>query len=408
MKRKTGVNRMFAKLFKIILPVAVIAGGIFVALWYVENPPTVERRPAPPPMALPVETSVAEQGDYTVTIEAMGQVIPSTNAQIRPQVGGEIIATSDAFVPGGFFAQDAVMLEIEPADYALAVKKQQALLQQAEAAYRLEMGRQEVAKNELEMLERTTGKKPENTALALRRPQLDQARAEMEKAKADLDTAQLALSRTAVKAPFNALVTERRAVRGDRVAAQEIVATLAGTDEYWVELSVPLEDLRWLDFPAPAEIVLDGKRGTRQAQLLRMTGRLDEASRLAAVLVAVPDPMLLSEDADKADFPLMLGDYVRVHIKGKILTNAVRVPLAWLRDGGVVWTERDGLLTFNAVEILREDRDYAYLASGLEAGELVVTSDIGVPVEGMKIRSSAEVVEDSVKSGAMLPEGGAE
>lgn len=399
---------MFAKLFKIILPVAVLAGGIFVALWYVENPPTVERRPAPPPMALPVETAVAERGDYTVMVEAMGQVIPSTSAQIRPQVGGEIIATADAFVPGGFFTQDTIMLEIEPADYALAVKKQQALFQQAEAAYRLEMGRQEVAKNELEMLKRTTGKKPENTALALRRPQLDQARAEMEKAKADLDTAQLALSRTSVKVPFNALVTERRAVRGDRVAAQDIVATLAGTDEYWVELSVPLEDLRWMNVPAPAEIVLDGKRGTRQAQLVRMTGRLDEASRLASVLVAVADPMLLAEDAVKTDFPLMLGDYVRVHIEGEQLANTVRVPLAWLRDGGVVWTARDGLLAFNAVEILREDRDYAYLASGLEAGELVVTSDIGVPVEGMKIRTTTEAVEENLKPDAMLIEGGAE
>jgi RND family efflux transporter MFP subunit len=399
---------MFAKLFKIILPVAVVAGGVFVALWYVENPATVERRPAPPPMALPVETAVAESGDYTVVVEAMGQVIPATSAQIRPQVGGEIITTADGFVPGGFFAQDDVMLQIEPADYELAVKKQQALFQQAEAAYRLEMGRQEVAKNELEMLERTTGKKPANTALALRRPQLDQARAEMEKVKADLDTAQLALSRTAVKAPFNALVTERRAVRGDRVAAQEIVATLAGTDEYWVELSVPLSDLRWLHFLAPAEIVLDGKRGARQAQLVRMTGRLDEASRLAGVLVAVADPMLLAKDAAITDFSMMLGDYVRVRIKGKQLTNTVRVPLAWLRDGSIVWTAQDGLLKFNAVQILREDRDYAYIAEGLTAGDMVVTSDISVPVEGMKIRTDAEAVKENVTSGAILPEGGTE
>lgn len=380
---------MFAKFFKIMLPVAVVAGGIAAAMWYAENPAVVERRPAPPAAALPVEIARADSGDYTVTVAAMGRVIPSVSAQIRSQVGGEIITASDHFVPGGFFARDEVMLQIEPADYELAVKKQEALFRQAEAAYRLEMGRQEVAKNELKMLERTTGKKPENAELALRRPQLDQARAEMEKARADLETAQLDLSRTVVKAPFNALVTGRLAVRGDRIGAQEVIATLAGTDEYWVELSVPLSDLRWLEFPAPATVILDGGRGSRKAQLIRMTGTLDSASRLAGVLVAVDDPMLLAEDAGADGLPLMLGDYVRVVISGKKLAETVRVPLAWLRDGNIVWVMRDGKLQFSKVTILREDRDYAYIADGLAAGDAVVTSDIPVPVAGMRIRDAA-------------------
>jgi RND family efflux transporter MFP subunit len=374
-----------------------------VALWYAENPAMVERRPAPLPAALPVEISAAESGDYMVTVEAMGRVIPATSAQIRSQVGGEIITAAEAFVPGGFFAQDDVMLEIEPADYEFAVKKQEALFRQAEAAYRLEMGRQEVAKNELAMLERTTGKKPENAALALRRPQLDQARAEMEKAKADMDTAQLSLSRTTVKAPFNALVTERLAVRGDRVGAQDIIASLAGTDEYWVELSVPLSDLRWMDFPAPAVVHLDGGRGTRKAQMMRMTGTLDTASRLAGVLVAVPYPMLLAEDAPETDFPLMLGDYVRVSLSGKRLENTVRVPLAWLRDGNMIWVMREDRLQFNQLTILREDRNYAYIADGLTAGDMVVTSDISVPVEDMKIRDVAITAGKEDEEAAPVP-----
>lgn len=133
-----------------------------------------------------------------------------------------------------------------------------------------------------------------------------------------------------------------------------------------------------------------------------------ETSRLAGVLVAVADPMLLAEDASVTDFPMMLGDYVRVRIKGEKLTNTVRVPLAWLRDGSIVWTAQDGLLKFNAVQILREDRDYAYIAEGLTAGDMLVTSDISVPVEGMKIRTDAEAVKENVTSGAILPEGGTE
>ncbi|TVQ84645.1 MAG: efflux RND transporter periplasmic adaptor subunit [Micavibrio sp.] len=401
------------RFLKIILPVAVLLAGLYAGKWYLDNPDTVERRPPPAPAALPVEAVQVESGTHHVVVEVLGQVIPAQNARIRPRVGGEILEASENFVPGGYFAKGEEILRIDPADYTLEVQKQRAILNQAEAAYRLEMGRQKVAENELKMLERTTGRKPDNTDLALRRPQLEQARAEMEKARADLDVAELALERTVVTAPFNALVTARHAVPGDRVSAQDALADLVEADEYWIEVSVPLRDLQRIDFPASAVVEMDGGRGTREAVALRMTGSLDRASRLADVLVSVRDPMLLGEDAPENAAPVMISDYVKVMITARPLENAVRLLQSHVRDGGIVWTAaEDGTLRFNPVEIAFSDRRYAYITAGLAEGDIVVTSDIAVPVEGMKIRTGLEEhaetateEESRFKAGALIEEG---
>jgi len=234
------------------------------------------------------------------------------------------------------------------------------------------------------------------------------------------------LRRTQITARFNALVTERQATFGDKITLSDRLATLVSTDEYWVEISVPVEDLRWLQIPiragangktspgspgSPARIVMDGGRGERAGQLLKLTGSLDSQSRLARVLVSVSDPLLLkppesligepANDSapEKKGVPLILGDYVGVQLQGKNLDNVIRIPLAWLRDRDRVWVMNDDKLEFRPVSVVYEDRHYAYLdsgsESGLSAGDQVVTTDIIVPVAGMRLRLEDEDKDNS-------------
>ncbi|NCC21898.1 MAG: efflux RND transporter periplasmic adaptor subunit [Alphaproteobacteria bacterium] len=380
-------------LVKGLLPILVLATGIGAGLWFFSNPEEAQKRPRPEARALLVETGRATTGAFSAKVEAMGQVIPSLSATLKPQVSGEIVEAAPEFLPGGFFQTGETILRIDPADYELAVKRQEAILRQAKADLDLEMGRQSVAQEELGILERSTGRKPENTALALRGPQLAQAQAELDKAQADLERARLDLERARVTAPFNALVTSRAATLGDRVSAGQSVATLARTDEYWVEISVPVHDLRWLDIPlqapdagSPATVILDGGRGERRGHLFRLTGSLDEGSRMATLLVSVPDPLLRGESAAR-DPRLILGDYVKVVLEGRKLEGALRLPLLWVRDGDTIWLNEAGRLAFRRIEVVYRDRDHAYVTDGLSPDDNIVTSDISVPVEGMRIRT---------------------
>lgn len=381
---------------RFFIPALILVAGLAAGGWFMTHPQKAHKRPTPPPQALSVETGRAAYGDYSVTIEAMGQVVPAVETVVRAQVAGQVLSIAPDFEQGGFFTAGAEMLRLDPADYEIAVRKQEAALRQAQAALALEMGRQSVARDELKILERTTGRKPDDARLALRAPQLEQAQAELEKAQADLDAAALALKRTAIAAPFNALVTERRAAPGGRVAAGQDLAVLAGTDEYRVAVSVPAEDLRRLILPGPdgsgggaVRILPDGGRGERTGAIVRATGALDPQSRMAGLLIGVPDPLLLRGDAPEGDSPLMLGDYVRVAMEGRRTGRAARIPRGWLRGDDTVWLLLSGgTLSLRKVTVVYEDRDYAYLVPDLPEDAAIVSSAIAVPVDGMAIRAA--------------------
>lgn len=393
------------------LAMLIVAIAIVLAAYFVENKKETKKKTDKAPESVLVQTRTFPPGDHIVQITAMGQVVPSLATDLKPRVSGEIIRVAPEFVPGGYFEKGETILEIDPADYALEIEKKKAILRQAQAALDLEMGRQAIAKDELKILQKSTGAKLGQTGLALRKPQLEQARADVEQARADLALAELDIARTRITAPFNALVSVRNANLGDIVSAQDTLATLVSTDEYWIELSVPVHDMIYLSLPGAdgrggsrATIMLDGNRGQRGGTLARMTGTLDTQSRLVSMLVSVPDPllldyarsayMLLLKNRQGADIftqktekpPLVLGDYVQVALDGKILKNAVRLPVSALRDGATVWTARAGQLAIRAVKIAYRDRNYAYITEGIEPGEALVVSDIAAPVEGMPLR----------------------
>lgn len=393
------------------LAVLIVAIALMLAVYFTENKKETKKKTEKAPESTLVQTQSFTPGDHIIQITAMGQVAPSLSTDLKPRVSGEILRVASEFVPGGYFEKGETILEIDPADYKLEIEKKKAALQQAQADFDLEMGRQEIAKDELAVLQKSTGQKIGKTDLALRRPQLEQARANVEQAKADLALAELDLARTRLTSPFNALVSARNVNLGDVVSAQETLATLVSTDEYWIELSVPVHDMIHLTLPdaegrggSRATVMLDGNRGQRGGKLVRMTGTLDPQSRLVSMLVSVPDPllldyarsayMLLLKNRQGADIftqktekpPMVLGDYVQVALEGKTLHNAVRLPVPDLRDGNTIWIAHAGTLDIRKVSIAYRDRDYAYITAGITPGDVVITSDIPAPIAGMPIR----------------------
>lgn len=350
-----------------------------------------------------VETIPAVMGEYPIEIEVMGQVKPAQSADLKAQVSGQILQTSPEFIPGGFLKKGDVILNIDPADYQLDIKSKEAALRQAKAALSLEMGKQAIAKDELKILQQTTGKTLNNTSLSLRKPQLEQAQADVAAAQAALDLSKLNLERTNLTAPFDALVVSKNVSTGDQITAQEALMTLAATNEYWVELSVPVKDLHWLKFPqssetqgANARIYQDSQRGIREGRLIKNTGSLDSQSRLSTLIVAIQDPLLLAAQKQNA-YPLILNDYVRVVLEGKTLKNVFKVPQTVIRDSQYLWIENNGKLDIRPVSIAYEDRNFSYITHGLKAGENIITSGIPAPIQGMDIQPSKTMINTDNK-----------
>lgn len=385
-----------------LLPLLIIIGGLAIASVLVATPNTAKKKKAPQSSGLLVRTTSIAPGDYITKVEAMGQVEASQQIELKARVSGAVVEVAEGYIPGGYFKEGEPMLYVDREDYELALETERANYRQAKAELDLEMGRQDIARDELEILSKVLGKPLEESDLALRKPQLAQTKAALQIAKARLDAARLNMERTVIRAPFNSLITERITTLGDTVSPQDTLATLVSTDMYWVSLSVPINKLAWLSSAGQvadqeasrATIYLQqgtANNATREGYLLRIVGTLDTRSRLANVLVAVPDPLLMEgEKPQRPAQPLIVGDFVKVVIEGNMVENVFRIPLNLIRDNNQLWLMRDGKLAIEDVDIAYEDRNYAYVKSGINANDLVVTSDIMVPINGMVLQSETK------------------
>ena len=377
----------------ILLPVGVLLLAIILFMVMMKSAPRAERTPRPQ-LARLVETVPASYGEQQVTISALGTVLAAQQVTLRPQVDGEVVEVSPQLVPGGYFRAGKRMLRIDASDYRLAVQQRESDLARARAELAMEQGNQAVARRENEILGEVLT--DQESSLVLRKPQLAMARATVAAAQAALDDAHLALSRTIIMAPFDALVISESVDLGTRLTSQSEIATLVGTDVYWVELSVPGSQLKWITLPgvdddggAAVRLYQDADWGPgqyRSGRVIRLLGEVGDAGRMARVLVAVDDPLAIK--AENAGAPrLLIGAYLRAEIAGRTLPAAVALKREWLRDSDRVWImNEDDQLEIRPLEIAYRGSDEVFVTAGLNDGERLVITGIAAVAAGMPLR----------------------
>ncbi len=391
-------------IFKLLIPVAILALAVFFFMVMVKTKPKAPQKPLEP-RALQVHVETVHQTDVVAVLDQIqGPVIPAQDVTLSPQVTGLVSVLDAHFVPGGTVAKGQTLLRIDAEDYELVLQQRQSDVAAARLNLELEMGQQDIARQEYELLGEEISK--QDRALVLREPHLAQAQASLDAALAAVAKAELDLSRCFIRAPFNAVIRSRSVDVGMRVSPGTTLATLAGTDEYWIEASVPVGKLQWIDIPREGQPVGSlvriydawawGPGRYREGRVFRLLSDTEDEGLLARLLVSVKDPLaLLPENQGKP--ALLLGAKVDVEIQGESLESVVPIPRPWLRDGDYVWIlDQDNTLKIQPVETSFRGRETVCVTHGLHDGQQVVVTDIGAPVAGMalKVMTGADAVLD--------------
>jgi len=387
----------------------VIAVGAMGAVTMVRTAPKAEER-APVQSGALVQIMPVRTATGRTVVRAMGTVMAAKEIVLQPRVSGEIVKLNPEFVPGGRLREGEVILQIDPQDYDLAVEKSRSEVARATYEIKMERGHQDIARHEWELLGMGDSASDLDRELALRKPHLEKADAALAAAQAGQREAELSLERTTIRAPFNGIVTTENVDLGTQVTPQTQLGTFVGTDEYWVKVSVPVDRLKWVRFPAQrgergSPVRVYPQLGTDDARewvgyVFQLLGDLEPQGRMARVLVAVQDPLGLASSGTKS-FRLLIGSYVNVDIEGIELPDVISAPRAALRDGNGVWLMNDaGELEIKQVDITYRDRDTVLISGGLEAGEKLVVSDLRAAVEGMKLRLESD--EDATAAAARV------
>ena len=393
-----------------ILVVVVLAIGVgSVAFLYKTRP--VPQRAARQDEGVLVEVVPVSTSRQRLAVAAQGTVMPARQVVVMPEVSGRILWQSDELVPGGRFKRGEPILRLDARDYSLQVRQQQSVVEQAEVNLKLEQSRREVARKEWEIV----GEDGDATALgrdlALRKPQFAAAEKAVESAKSARAQAKLSLGRTGLVAPFNCFVKSENVDVGQLVAPASQLATLVGTDEFWVQVAVPVDKIAAIDVPglnvgegegARADVwqEVGQARVKRQGRVVRLLGDLDPVGRMARLLIEIDDPLGLENGAARREadgekpasrpaLPILLGAFVHVDIDAREIEEVIEVPRKALHRGDEIYVlGKDGRLVVREVAIAWRKEKTVLVSSGLKPGDEIVVSRLPTAVPGMKLRTA--------------------
>ena len=364
-----------------------------------------------------VQTQQVVAGDHEVHVRAQGQVMAARRVVLSPQVAGKVTWVSDELAPGGRVAHGTRLLRLDGRDYALALRSRSADVNRASLELQIEQRRQAIAEREWNVFGAeaatsvgTDAASAPGRALALRQPQLETAEVGVEAARSAVQQARLNLQRTTIRAPFNAVVLSESVDLGQFVAPGTQLATLVGTDEAWVRVSLPVEALHSIRFPerdgegSPAQVRVDvgGRELVREGRVLRLLPDLDASGGMARVLVAIDDPFALDRGDDAGPkVPLLLGSFVTVDIDVAPLVDVIEVPRIAVREGGKAFVmNEDDQLEIRDLEIVWGREQTVLVRGGLAHGERVIISRVPTPVEGMALREDRPSTDPNLRAEA--------
>lgn len=379
---------MATKLVKIIAPIAILAASAGAyALLQASRPEPEKNEDGPRPTTVYTATVIQERAALEVVTQ--GEVRSRTEIDLVSQVGGRVMAASPEFVEGGRIHPGEALLQIDDTDYRLALSQARSRLADAELAVLQAMANQDVARKQL---------RNDSSAsdLALKKPQVTQARALREAAKANLEQAEITLQRTSITLPFEGRVTDTRVHIGQFISPGTVIGTVFGTEVVQVRLPLNNSQLASLGLPigytAPEgqglpvtfSAQVAGQLHNWQGSLVRLDASVDPETRMLYAIAEVEDPYGSAVSA--AGMPMAVGLFVEARIQGRQLDQAMKIPGSALRAGNKVFlVNSDGLLEIREVNVANSTAKSAVISAGLKPGEKVVTSAIRNPIQGMAL-----------------------
>ena len=381
------------RIIGILSPLLVLAGGAAAVAVLFASAPQVKRTSEvkPPPLVAVVQ---AQRGTFSRVVQAYGSVMPAREVEIHPEVSGRVIEVHPSLEPGGIIPAGEMLLKIDPEEYELALSQAQGALAEAEAALEVEKGRQLVAKREWDLFGKDMQNAELGESLALREPQLRQAEARIASQLSLVKQAELELKRTRITAPFDVLVLSEQVDVGQIVSPGSSVASLAGADRFWIQVSLPIDRLSAVLEAAGqghdtvhifSDVEGSGDTGV-PGRVVRHLGQVDPESRMSQLLLEVIDPLDL-EPHEATRAPLALNTYVRADLDAGTLEDTLSIPRRGLRENGEVWVvDSENRLQVRAAEILWRQGEVLAIANGIRPGDRVVISPLDDLIPGMEVR----------------------
>lgn len=388
---------------RVVLPIAIMLGSIVIAIVLIRNPTQVSET-APEIVPIAVRVIEVQQESVQLVVESQGKVQAAYLTNVSAPVAGPVAWISPAMQAGGYVEAGEVLIRLDTSDYETAVARSRASLQQVQADANH-------ASTELARLsELAATRLVSDSQLQEAKRQAEVSAARLADAQASLRQAELDLSRSEIKAPFNAIVESRDIELGQYVNRAQSIGVLLGADVVEVRVPLAIRQLGFLDIglgrrgeipeaEAP-DVTLTGMYGGQEhywsGKLVRTEATIDPNSNTVQAIIRVTQPVASNASAAKSGWqkiPLPIGLFVQAEIAGRQVDDLIALPRAVIRNNSqVLVVDAENKMYFRDVEVFRLEEERVLISSGLLPGERICISPIQAVVEGMTVQPLTEII----------------
>ena len=331
------------------------------------------------PPAIPVTVATAVRADVPVRLSALGSVVAFNTVTVRPRVDGQLMRVT--FQEGQFVKQGDLLAEIDPRPFEVQLEQAEGQLARDEAQLanaRVDLARYQTLLSEDSIARQNVDSQASTVAQLQGAIKADQAA---------VDGARLNLTYTRVTAPASGRVGLRLVDPGNIVSASSTTGLVVVTqiEPIAVVFTLPEDALR---------IVLPRirSRATLPVDVFDRSGTTRLASGTVVTLDNQIDPatgtVRVKAVFDNRDRTLFPAQFVNVQLLADVRRGQLVVPAAAVQQGpqgAFVYTVRDGKAVMQPVTAVPVEGERASIASGLDAGAVVITDGLDRLREGSRV-----------------------
>lgn len=375
-----------SSLISLIVLIAVIAGIGWFVMIPPTQPPATSRRSGADDGPVPVLAIKAERRDMPIDVDSIGTVQAFNTVTVRSEVDGRLIELS--FRDGQDVKAGDILAKIDPTiyqaqyDQTLAKKAQdEAILANAQRDLEryLNLAKTEYAPQQQADTQRST---------------VAQISAQIAADQAAIDNAKAYLDRTTIRAPIDGRTGIRLVDKGNLVHAsdQTGLVAIAQVTPISVIVTLPQQHLpainRALTRGKLSVDARDGEVGTviDHGAVEVVDNLVDQTTGTIKLKAAFPN----------ANLALWPGQFVNITLHVGVLKDAMMVPTTAVQrgpSGAFVYVVDDqSKVAVRAVTTARQTETDTAIASGLEAGETIVTSGFNRLSDGVTVRVDAATI----------------
>ena len=390
------------ELFWIAIAGGVIFGGITGFKYLGENRTIVEAAPVARPVTL-VETIDLTAITNPLPIRGEGFIKPFRIANLASQVGGQVVGIHPAITERGIFKQGDVLVSLDDSAERASLTQTIANIEGTHA--RLDLNTILLKRTESLRASGTTSQ----AALDQVRSQQAELDASLNSLQAAKKSAEVALGRKIVRAPFDGAVLSKSVEIGTIVNGGQSIAEIFTQDRMEIDVAVREADAALIPglfagVPTAASVTVQfaGKTFLWAAHVSRVAPNLDARTRTLTVTVELDDGTAIGAQGGEilasGAPPALINSFAKVVIQGIRPESTYPIPSTALRGGNHLWLFDDldpdaSVLRIIPTELIHVDGETSYVKiNPLPAQSRLITSPLSTAQEGMQLRDVRDKV----------------